>query len=354
MSTTLNGNATAYTLTQLLAASLVVPTNGDNVDAAALIAAAQKIVDYAASAGALINANSVPAALRGYATVASLKAFGAMADGDVRTIRGGTYTSGILRGVGLFVYDIASTAPETSIPDLPEAYLVISPNSGVGRWINVAAGVGWKIDGPPQFYPVPYQRFSHWYGVGDGGDFTPYNDPGGFGGTPVLFNAFLGSQTTMHLDFDLCVKSGSLNDQFTFRLEVSVAGGAWAAIPGSTKFIGGVGTNNTNIALHLGGRYIANTSASHSFRVAIDYPDSAVISIFQKWSARGTSYSPTLSDRHPHAARRFPASRPRARPPPSAHRGRPRHRRPSPRGARVDGGAGGRLGHRGQRARGGG
>ena len=308
MAITLSSDPNAHNLDSLLNASVVVPTNGDNVDATAVIAAAQKIINYLASSAALINGALTPKKLTGVSTVAILKSITSMVDNDVMMLRDATYTDGFLRGVGLFVYDIASTAPETFIPGLPEAYLVISPNSGVGRWINVAAGVGWKIDGPPQFYPVPYQRFSHWYGVGDGGGFTVYTDPGGWGGTTILFNAFLGSQTTVHLDFDLTVKSGSMNDEFYLRLEVSVAGGTWTAIPGSTKYIGGVGTNNTNIALHLGGRYIAGSSASHSFRVAIEYPDTASISVFQKWSARGTSYSPTLQDRPPRTWRR-PSSR---------------------------------------------
>lgn len=299
MTTTISGDLNAFDLTDLLNADLTVPVNGDPVDATVVQATLQKVVDYVASSANEINSRTVPAALRGYSTVASLKAYSAMSDGDVMMLKDSGYTggaSGVISGVGLFIYDAASTAPEsqvTGITGVFQAYLVVAPNSGVGRWINVVAGLGYQLGSAPQFMPRPLPRTIPLVANGVSG--TATTTAGAAGYVPPIIgpslSATLSNTDAISLDFDFSIAAATMSSQILCALEVSVGGGAWTTLPGSVRALGGAGAaNNVFVTGHVSAVYTAGATNTHVFRLAVLIGSVANFDVLDSWTARGIQH----------------------------------------------------------------
>ncbi len=297
MSTTLTGEVGVYGTTgDPTFATGTVPTNGDDVDAPVVITLVQRLLDFDAQLAFDVNGlyeqvtaridNGVPI-LRNVASIAALKALstGATPDGGVAVVKDATVSGSNISGVGLFVYDLSSTQAECPIPGAADAYLVVTPNSGVGRWINAAAGLGWKV-GDVRFLPRGQRRSGIQTTTGPGSDVT-VADSGGFFATGIamsLSEELWRSSTALLVAANFSFKSGSLASGFYFQLEVSIDGGAWTAVPGSLRRIGGVSAgNNLETAVHIQASFNMGSSVEHAFRVTVDTGDSDTITIYRDW-----------------------------------------------------------------------
>lgn len=291
MPTTVTGNAAAFDIVDILNADAVLPVNGDLVDASVVDVAGQRIVDFIASVGTQIVTREVPKRLRGYDTVASLKAYGAMADGDVMMIRQPTYTggaTGIASGVALFVYDSASTAPETTVPGIADAYLVVEPASGTGRWFNLCTSPGWQVGSAPRFQPRGLKRSGVEKITSSSSGFNTVTDTTGWMDLGIVLelpDALSRLQTEVSLHCSVSVRSGSMADGFDFRLEYSINGGAWSAVPGSTRTVGGVaGTNSAWIPITISAFDLIETELPLRYRLAADFPDSSTLDVARNFT----------------------------------------------------------------------
>lgn len=303
MPITLTGTPATYTLAQLNAPSLVLPVNGDDVDAAVVDAAAQKIVDYVASAGGEVFDIRTAGVNRivGVTSIADLKAIVGMTGGQLVAYRDPSYigsgTQGLLSGFGLFMFVEAVTWPQTLVDGVPNAYLVVTPNAGVGRWVNASAGVGWNVGTSPSFQPRPAARTRQWHNEAEAaGSYPAYSGAGpGYVGTDVTLATGLPAGAAIALDFDLSLTSTSLSTTVKARIEVSspsISGGAWTRVDGTSKALGGAGaTNDIWASLHLGGFFTAPASDTYDFRAALLVDTGQTATVLRSWSARGLSYN---------------------------------------------------------------
>ena len=215
-----------------------------------------------------------------------------MVDGDVFVIRGGaSYTggaSGVASRTSLFVYEAASTAPETAIPGVTDGYLVIAPNSGVGRWVNVSVGVGWRVGSEPRFQPRGLKRSGVEKITSSSSGFNTVTDTTGWMDLGIVLelpDALSRLQTEVSLHCSVSVRSGSMADGFDFRLEYSISGGSWSAVPGSTRAAGGVtDTNGAWIPITISAFDLIETELPLRYRLAADFPDSSTLDVARNFT----------------------------------------------------------------------
>lgn len=305
MTTTIYGNPATYTLGQATGPEVVFPVNGEPVDAATVATATvQGVADYiATTADALLQQQTFGIEkIVSHGTVGSLKARTGMTDGDVVMLLDPTYTgggSGLLNGFGLFVFYTGATWPQTTHYDgVGNGWIVIEPNDGTGRWINLAAGVGWYLGTDPLFSPKPLPRSKHWSSVGTVNSSVDYIGIVSTNiGTEVLLGTSLATSSVIHLDFDFSVASPTMGTSgLGAVIEVSAGGGTWTLIPGTKKPIGGgggTGVNDEWIPVHLGIAYTAASNNTYDFRVSLSGDTAQTMTLFRTWSARGISYSAT-------------------------------------------------------------
>lgn len=297
MTTTIFGEAGVYSLEQAMEPQAILPVNGEPVSAPILHTAEKAKLDYIAQVALEVSGlrdvtipQGVPA-LKSVLTIASLKSTTGMADGDVRMVRDPVVTGGNVSRVGLFVYDSSSTLSETVIPGAVDGYVVVLPNSGVGRWLNVAAGLGWTTGANARFLPRGQKRSGIESNTGPGSDIT-VSDSGGYFATGIelgLSTELWRSSTALLVAANFSFKSGALASGFYFQIEVSVGGGAWAQVPGSRRRVGGVaGANDLETAAHIQAAFNMGSSVEHAFRVTVDTGDSDTITIYRDWQMTAT------------------------------------------------------------------
>ncbi len=148
-------------------------------------------------------------------------------------------TSNVISRLAMFVYDATSVLPECPIPNITDAYVVVMPNSGTGRWINVAAGLGW--DGfTGEFQPKPRERVVRWQIVGPGPTITTTSLVTGGAWTQIspVVAPVLALNDDFDFDFDFSTGPVAAADNYVFfRVEVSYNGGAFTPVTGAKKTI---------------------------------------------------------------------------------------------------------------------
>lgn len=298
MTTTIIGEAGVYSLESALDPQATLPVNGEQVSAPIFHTAEKRKLDYIAQIALEVldlRDNIIPdgvPAVSHVSTIAQLRSAAGMADGDVRLVRDPVVTSDVVSSVGLFVYDSASTVSETVIPGAVDGYVVVLPNSGVGRWFNVTAGIGWSTGANARLMPRGQKRSGVEITNGPSGTDTTIADSGGYFDTGIgmgLSESLWRSSTTILVAANFSFKSGSLGSGFEFQLERSIDGGAWTQMTGSRRRIGGVAdANNFETAVHIQAAMTMGSSVEHAFRVTVDTGDSDEITIYRDWQMTAT------------------------------------------------------------------
>lgn len=307
MSTTLTGEVGVYGTTgDPTFATGTVPTNGDDVDAPVVITLVQRLLDFDAQLAFDVNGlyeqvtaridSGVPI-LRNVASIAALKALstGATPDGGVAVVKETVVASNVISRLAMFVYDATSVLPECPIPNITDAYVVVMPNSGTGRWINVAAGLGW--DGfTGEFQPKPRERVVRWQIAGAGPTITTTSLVTGGAWTQIspVVAPVLALNDDFDFDFDFSTGPVAAADNYVFfRVDVSYNGGAFTPVTGAKKTIS---TSSTNVldwqSVHIGGRITASLGAgTYTLRVFGSCGTvNADTFIAGEWVARGIQY----------------------------------------------------------------
>ncbi len=168
------------------------------------------------------------------------------------------------------------------------------PNSGPGRWINVAAGLGW--DGfTGEFQPKPRERVIPWSisGVGAG---TPSVSlvTASWTQLPPVVAPVLASSDLFDFDFDFSMGAvGAGDNTVAVRVEVSYNGGSYTPVSSTTRTFS---TSATNVldrhAIHISGRYSASLGAgTYTFRLkgkTNSFDDDMYF--HDEWLVRGVQY----------------------------------------------------------------
>ena len=280
-----------------------VPANGDDVDAPPINALVQRllnadadIADFAVAALTQTNATfaaGVPI-IRNVATIAALKALSTsgLADASVCVVKDPTITGNTISRLGLFVYDSSSTTAECPIPGIVDGYIVVTPNSGTGRWINVAAGLGWDVT-TGLFLPRPRERVVRWQQSGISGTSVGLTTGTWTAMGPTL-SPTLALNDDFDFDFDVTWGFGAADNEVEARVEVSYAGGSYSAVAGVSKKVSQNAAAGVDqwVGLHLGGRYSANSGAgSYVFRLAArTLTVNTTANGAGTWNARGVQY----------------------------------------------------------------
>lgn len=301
MTKQLYGNQHAEDEADIWEPKMTVPEPGDVAAAAVLEAGLQRHLDFTAMNGRVLNEirshialEGVPV-LRNVASIASLKAL-AMSlseDGAVCVVRDSIYTFGtpeLLSGVSLFVFDTTSTVPETPLPGIPGAYLVVAPNAGAGRWVNVVAGVGWRLGATPTFEPRVARRLFHVERSSNGtgedvcnvGSLAFDNDSG------VKFYTYMTSGDEISLEFDFSIKYAGIASGLEACVIASGEVTVGVDLGKTAKRIGGPGSPVAAWnSVHLGGVYQATETAFHEFALGLKGLAGGVAYTYGAWSARG-------------------------------------------------------------------
>lgn len=308
MAATITGDPNAVPIEDLLAPAVVVPTPGDLAQANVVRAAIQAVLDHLASAGnEIFNIRGFGVnRIQQVASVAAIRAIapGDRQDGQLVMLMAPGYgggPSGLLWGVGLFVFASASVAPETDVPNVPSGYLVIAPASGSGRWINVAAGgLGFTLGDLPTFVPRPIERFrissAQSVTVGDASTATVTGDtvapaaPFGIELGPVTLSS--DDQCSVDVSFtSSCADSASTSHTVVLEYKQGV-GGTWQPVLGGVQTVSG--PNNTVFPHTLSGVITAAANGNHYFRVGLQAATGKTVKTSKAWSFRGLSLSARL------------------------------------------------------------
>lgn len=303
MPVTITGDYAAVPIEDLIAPSVVVPTPGDLAQASVVRAAIQGVLDHLASAGnEIFNIRGFGVdRIKQVATIAAIKAIAPAdrADGQLVLLMAANYSggsSGLFSGVGLYVFVAASSAPESFVPGVPDAYLVIAPTTGSGRWVHVSVGLGFTLGAVPTFVPKPAPRIRPWHNEADApADDSIAGAADTFHATDATLDTVLSTNETIIVDADFSLATNSDEPAFA-RLEVRVGAGAWTAVPGALKSIApsNGSTNGPHHGLHLGAFYTAASNAGHDFRIAVKSKASQFSYFGNVWSFRALSFSPQL------------------------------------------------------------
>lgn len=286
-------------------ATAPVPANGDDVDAAIVISTMQRLLDFDAQLAFDVNGlyeqvtaridNGVPI-LRNVASIAALKALstGATPDGGVAVVKDATITGSDISRVGLFVYDSTSTQAECAIPGIVDAYLVVTPDSGTGRWFNVAASVGWNGT-TGEFLPRPKPRAIPWQISGNAASPSTITYAVGWLQLPPVVAPVLETGDTFVFDFDFSAGFDDEDNEISFRVEVSYNGGSYAPVVGcdrriGLKLAGTVGAVPYH-QIHISGTHSASSGAgTYTFRVKCSQIADSDVVFWGSWTARGIQY----------------------------------------------------------------
>lgn len=270
------------------AVELPAPENGDDVDGPPMEGTLQVVANWLSQLGYEITYRDYvgSAKLRWALNAAAVKAITGMADGHVVVVPS-QYTAPAIRQAAVFVYDPISVAPETQIPGLPGAFLVISPNSGVGRWVNVAAGLGWSLGAEPRFLPRGQKRSGIERAYRSGAGWDAVVDPAGdfpIGIQVDLPPGICRHDTTFQIVAGFSARLWSHNF-YDFWLECSIGGGAWSEVEGSRRRAGGdTGAIGVWFPITLTGYGYPASTQARRYRVAADFSDADEIHLHQTWT----------------------------------------------------------------------
>lgn len=294
MPITITGDFTAYSLDDALNAAATVHVDGDDVVASTDNAPTKALLDYVASIARQVVLREVPTKLQASGSIGALRAISDMVDGQVRLVRIPTYTggtSGVVTRVALFVYDASSSLPETALPNLSDAYLVVQPTSGVGRWINVVAGVGWQLGPSPRFLPKPVERVRLYQdrGAGSGLVTTAGESLAWLPLTSgIQLTGVLSTDDEISLDATFYTSSATASaSPYGLRIEVDDYSDSWQPVIGSEVAIGDGASNDIQFAVHLGGHFKAPGNHNYRFRVAVYAATGQTVRTSEQWSFRG-------------------------------------------------------------------
>lgn len=281
-----------------------VPTNGDDVDAPVVATLVKRLLDFDAQLASDLDAANTqllqrftdgPSFLRTVSSIADLKAVNTtgMIDGSIRILKDPTIAGGNVSRVGMFIFDSSATEAECAIPAATDAYLVVTPNVGGGRWFNVAASVGWKLGVAPEFLPKPRERVVRWQQSAIAGTSVGLT-VGAW--TPMLptLSPVLGLNDDFDFDFDVTWGFGAADNEIEARVEVSYAGGGYTPVNGVFKKISQNAAAGVTqwVGLHFGGRINASSGAgTYTFRVAArTLTVNTTANGAGTWNARGIQY----------------------------------------------------------------
>lgn len=276
------------------------PSNGDDVDAPPIDALFQLLLNNDAELAYevfnrdqyLLNRLATGARfIESVTSIADLKARSSPLDGQVCMVKDPTITGTDVSRLGMFVFDLASSTTECILPASVDSYLVVTPNSGVGRWFNVAAGLGWTLGTAPRFLPRGKRRSGVEQASSNSGTPSTKTDLGGYvplGVAVMLDGAVCRYDTDLQIVASVSVKSGSMADFFDFRIECSIDGGAWSAVPGTERRMGGGSSNNVWMPLTIHGYDNIESDYGRAYRLTADFPDSATLSVSGYWTMQAT------------------------------------------------------------------
>ena len=286
-----------------------VPANGDDVDAPPVNVLVQRllnadadIADFAVAALTQTNATfaaGVPI-IRNVATIAAMKALSTsgLADASVCVVKDPTITGNTISRLGLFVYDSSSTTAECPIPGIVDGYIVVTPNSGTGRWINVAAGLGWDVV-TGRFLPRPRERVIPWQITGSGTGLTsPSLTTAGWTQLPPVVAPVLATSDAFLFDFDFSMGAITPADNILqVRVDVSYNGGGFTTIQSASKAVSvSSATTLDRHAIHIAGRIDASSGpGTYTLRLfgRCGVTDANVY-FHDEWIARGVQYLAAL------------------------------------------------------------
>ena len=283
-----------------------VPTNGDDVDAPVVATLVKRLLDFDAQLASDLDAANTqllqrftdgPSFLRTVSSIADLKAVNTtgMIDGSIRILKDPTIAGGNVSRVGMFIFDSSATEAECAIPAATDAYLVVAPNGGIGRWFNVAASVGWKAGGTPEFLPKPRERVVRWQIAGAGPTLTTTSlTTAAWTQISPVVAPVLALNDDFDFDFDFSTGPVAAADNYVyFQAYVSYNGGSFTPVTGAKKTISTSVANVLNWqSVHIGGRITASLGAgTYTIRVfgrcgTVD----ADTSVAGEWVARGIQY----------------------------------------------------------------
>lgn len=276
--------------------SMQVPVPGDLAAAAALELGQQQHLNATATNAARINdatsllENGVPR-VRQVASIAALKALdpGVYGVGSVVFVTGMTSAGGITKGGGLFVL-VNESMPETQVPGVPNAYLVVAPGSGSGRWINVSLSVGWASDSLAAQVrrEVAVYREASAAGGADSIDVSS----GDWVDVPIWVD-IPGVKIGDSLDVGFNLQASSIGvSPIKFRLAGATNGGAASGID-STEWVFQGGTGDlTSVYLQWADDYTA--AADYRLSVQVLSAAAAPVLVAKKWGIVARRYSVTL------------------------------------------------------------
>lgn len=298
MTTTIFGDAGTFTLDDATAPEVVFPANGEPVDAAAVATGAvQTVADYIARVATEAKLEKLYGVSRitTVASIAAIRATTGQTDRDLILFFNPAYNvgNGILSGFGLYIFSSSSTAPETAIPGVPNAYLTIEPTAGGGRWINAAASLGYSLIGIPSFVPRPVNRISLFhaedYVVGDT---TTSTITGDTVAPAAPFAPEMGPVTLLtndQLSVDVSLTSSSSTSGASAHSVVleykEGVGGTWTPITGAIQTV--IGANDTVFTHTLTGVLTAPADNFYYFRVGLLGPTGKSVKTSKTWSFRG-------------------------------------------------------------------
>lgn len=301
MTTTIFGNALTFVIDDAVNCQAVFPSNGEPVNTVPPASTVKTILDYVASV-ALDLARARTLGVNRISTVSSIagiRSTTGQTERDLILMFNPSYSGGsdgLLYGFGLYVFAGASTAPETAIPNVPNAYVVVAPTVGPGRWLNVAASLGYTLGSLPTFVPRPIDRMKLFGSSGAGSGF---GSTSGVSGTNVPITApnaielslamSINDRVSLDVSFDTR-STTSFTQNYVAYMEYREGGsGTWFPVSGASALIDSA--NSTTFHVHLGGIVQAPSNNAYYFRVAIQAATGQTIRTSESWTFRGQTFS---------------------------------------------------------------
>lgn len=277
--------------------SMQVPVPGDLAAAAALEAGLQQHLNATATNAARLNEayglvldTGVPKVHR-VASIAALKAIdtGVYGVGSIAFVTGLTSAGGITKGGGLFVF-VNESMPETQVPGVPGAYLVVAPDAGVGRWLNVALSIGWASDSLAAQVRREVEVFRE---ASDAGSVDSIDVSGGDWVDVPIWIDIPGVKIGDSLDVGFNLQASSLGvSPIKFRLAGATNGGAPSGI-GSTEWVFQGGTGDV-ASVYL--QWADDYTAAANYRLSVQVLSGAAspVLVAKKWGIVARRYSAAL------------------------------------------------------------
>lgn len=250
MPTTITGNENEHAgnaaVNDLVAPHVSAPSPLDLGASAQIQALSKRMLDYLASLGRFVKERSELGVgarrVRAVNTVSDLRALTGMAHGDLATLSGAAFdgVTGVLSGPGLFVFMAGATWPESAADG--GGWLVVTPGDLSGRWVNAAAGLGFRLASKTLSLPSKQQISVYWKDTANFNDVTTTI----VGGTGVLGVDLLvpdvGASDVVSVEFDLSVECSAMSSGLELTLQ-QYDGVSW--LSSNSVRIGGTGASNT-------------------------------------------------------------------------------------------------------------